>query len=107
ARHEPRAHRVGYAREDDGDGARCLLGRHGRRCARGHDDVDLELDQLRSERGELPDLPVREPIFDADVLPFDVAALAQPLPEGLELRREAGSAVEEEAYSAAARNQLR
>ena len=46
-----------------------------------NDDVDLELHQLRRKIGKPVELSFREPILDDDVLSFDIAELAQPLPE--------------------------
>jgi hypothetical protein len=48
-----------------------------------NDDVDLELHQLCRKIGKSIELPFREPILDGDVFSFDVAELAQPLPECL------------------------
>ena len=53
----------------------------------GDDNVRLETDQLGRKLGQSLDPPARKSDFDGNVLPLDVAELAQPLPEGVELCR--------------------
>jgi hypothetical protein len=83
----PAPHRIADADHDDGDGGRRLLGRVRRRRAVGRDQIDRAAHQLRRGRRQ----PIRRPLAVAvligDVLPFDVAELAQSLSEGLPHRR--------------------
>src|SRR5215204_4071123 len=44
-----------------------------------HDKVDLEADQFRCEVGEALSATVRRPIFEDQVLTFDIAEIPQPL----------------------------
>src|ERR1051325_10006337 len=79
-----RAPRVADLREHDRDGAGGLLGRQrGDRRSR-DDDVDAALHQLRRQRAGALLVAVREPGLKGDRLSFDVAEVAQPLPEGVE-----------------------
>jgi hypothetical protein len=55
----------------------------GRIPAPGHDDVHRETDQLGCEVGEAIELIVCVAVLDGEVLPLDIAEVAQPLPEGL------------------------
>ena len=94
---EPGAHRIGNAREDDGDRAgRLLRGKRGRSTWR-DDDVRLEANQLGGQVGQSLDPPPCEPDHNGNVLTLDVTELAQPLPEGVELYRGSGRAEEQKA----------
>ena len=50
------------------------------------DDVHLEPDELRGELGEAVVLPLGKAKFDGDVPAFDVAQVAQSLPECIDAR---------------------
>ena len=50
-------------------------------------DVDLEPDQLRRQRGKAIVPALRPPVLDDDVLALHVAEVAKPLTERLELAR--------------------
>src|SRR5262249_13546674 len=70
-----------YREHDDGIGRRRLLGRGGRGSTRGRDDVDREASQFACGRGKPIGLALRRTILKGDGLTFDIAELAQPLPE--------------------------
>jgi hypothetical protein len=55
------------------------LDREGGRCTGGHDHFHVPGEQLRDEGGEAFVVPLRPSILDDDVLPFDIAPLAQTL----------------------------
>jgi len=55
-----------------------------RRGAVGEDQVDLELHELRSERGQAPVVALRPPCLDDEVLAFDIAALLHAFAKGVE-----------------------
>src|SRR6266849_3930009 len=80
ARDETEPYGVGDDRHDDRDCGRRLLGGHGCLAAR-DDDVHLQADQVGGEAWDPFVSSLRPPVLDADVLPFDVAKLAEPLLE--------------------------
>ena len=51
----------------------------------GHDQVDLETNQFGREVREPLGATIRRPIFDDQVSPFDVAEIAQPFAQGIEI----------------------
>ncbi len=53
------------------------------RCGSGHDDINLERDQLSRESREPLDLPFVISVFNDDVATFDVTEVTQPLTKGL------------------------
>src|SRR5262245_28274983 len=79
--------RAVVGRHDNGNSARRLLGGSGRDGAGGHDHVDLETDQLGGEVGQAMRFCLRETVDDADLLPLDVAEVAQPTTEGFHPRQ--------------------
>ena len=60
-----------------------MLGRADRRSAADYKHVDWEPDQLGRQVGELLCTPLCVAVLQDEILPLDVATLAQPLPEGL------------------------
>src|SRR5262249_56358851 len=54
--------------------------------AYGHNPVDGEPDQLGRQVREPFILPLRPTVFNDEVLAFDIAEVAQPLPEGIDRR---------------------
>ena len=54
-------------------------------CRVHNDHVDVELDQVSREPGDPGPHPFRMPLFDGDVLSFDIAQGLQALAERLEL----------------------
>jgi hypothetical protein len=75
---------------DDGNRRGGPFGRLRPRGPMGEDDVDLEPDQLSREIGESIVSPLCPSVLDGDVLPFDPAEGAKPLPECLQLARVPG-----------------
>jgi hypothetical protein len=90
ARHDPGLDRVADDCHDDRHDRRRPLGRQRGRGALGDDDVGLELDEFRGQGGQALVLAVGPPVVDRDVLPLDVPVVAQPEPQGLDLRHVAG-----------------
>ena len=72
------------AEEHDGQRRRGPLGgQHAERAPAGDDDVDLERDQLRRQRGEPLGPALGVPILDQHGAALDVAKVPQPLEERL------------------------
>jgi hypothetical protein len=61
-----------------GDLCRCLLGGKARRRARGHDDVDLALHELRRKPRKAAELGIRINVLGFDGAALDVTELAHP-----------------------------
>ena len=81
---EPFRHRIANGSEDDGEGRRRLLGgQSGEGASGGHDDIDLERNQLGRKSGEPLGLPCGIPVFDQEVTTLDVPEVTQSLKEGL------------------------
>ena len=81
---EPLRHRIANGSEDDGEGRRRLLGgQSGEGASGGHDDIDLERNQLGRKSGEPLGLPCGIPVFDQEVTTLDVPKVTQSLKEGL------------------------
>ena len=78
---DARGNSVADAHHDDGYRCGSLLGRKGSRCASGHEDVNLEPDQLGRQVGEAIKLPSAQPGLDDNVLPLHVAQITQALPQ--------------------------
>src|SRR4030095_7384768 len=78
------------AHDDDRDGPAQIPGGEGSQCARGHDDVDVQTQQLTGKIRELVGASVREPDLDDDALAFHIAEIAQPVSKRLDpgLRRQ-------------------
>jgi hypothetical protein len=85
ARDHPGCDGIGHRPNDDRDRLGHLLGRQraGHRCR--HEDVHVQPDQLGDERGEALGLALRRSVLNGNVVALDVAQVAQPLPEGLDL----------------------
>ena len=66
-------------RHDNRDSFSELLDRLYGRRALGHDQIDLEANELGGKRREPLGPTVRRPIFDDEVLPFAVAEVPQPI----------------------------
>jgi hypothetical protein len=62
----------------DRDFCRCLFGGKARRRARGHDDVDLALHELRRKPGKAVELGIRINVFGFDGAALDVTEVAHP-----------------------------
>jgi hypothetical protein len=78
------SHRIGNSNEDDGARPGRLVGGQGGECAcGGHDDINLERNQLGRKRGELFGLPLGRSAFNHDVAPLDVTEVTQSLTEDL------------------------
>src|SRR5215467_3934560 len=90
-RNEPEPDRIRKTYADDGNRRRGALGRQGPRRRGGHNDIQLELNQLGRERGESVELPLRLSKLDDDVLTFHPAEIVEPLPERLCVRRVQGA----------------
>ena len=84
AGHEPDRHRIPSIAMTIGIVAGRLLGGQGPRSAGGHDDVDLEPDQLGWQGREPLELPVRLAVLDDNVLAVDVAEVPKSLSECLD-----------------------
>jgi hypothetical protein len=94
-------HGIARSGEHDRQRRRGLLrGQGGEGAADGHDDIDLERDQLGRQSGELLGLPLGIPVFDQEVAAFDVTEVTQSLMEGLAHVEVSGCQVERQvAYS--------
>jgi len=79
ARDESRADRISGLSHDDGDVARRLSGRHSGRREPGDDYIDVEADQLGGQFGQPARVTLRRSKLEANVLPFDIAKIAQAL----------------------------
>src|SRR5262249_6238750 len=87
ARHEASVDRVDQDdTNDDRDAAGRLLGGPDRRSSGQGDDVNLEPDELCGKRRKAIGVAFRPAILDRHGLAFDIAQLAQALPERLQLR---------------------
>jgi hypothetical protein len=84
---------------DDGNCARRLPG--GQRGSRpdGHDDINLEPDQLGGDVGQAAVVLYGRSVFEDDVLAFDPAPLAEALAERFQERRLIGRAYPQEPNS--------
>jgi hypothetical protein len=80
---EALGHRIAGYGEDDRDRPGGLLGGFGSGRGCRDDDVDVQPDELGGERGQSLILELGGPMLDHHVLTFDVAQVAQPLPERL------------------------
>ncbi len=60
-----------------------MHGRKGAGCARRHDDICLETDQLGRLAGEPIIMTLRPAVVDGDALSLDIAELAEALAECL------------------------
>src|SRR6266508_6695976 len=83
ARDEPFPHRI-TSQYNDGDRARSLLGGAGREVSEGHNHIDPEPDQLGRKLGKPFRLSLAIPGRDGNVLPLDIAQVAQTLLERLQ-----------------------
>lgn len=83
AGHKPIAHGIGRKRHHNGDRRRSLHGSASRQGDVGHDEIHLESDQFCRQAGQLIGLLLGISPLDDNVLAFDVAELAQSLPECL------------------------
>src|SRR5262249_29311051 len=54
------------------------------RCAPGHDQVDRKTDQLGGQGRKSLGVPLRKTIHEEMSLPFDIAEVAQPVPQSLQ-----------------------
>ena len=70
--------RRAHGRHDHRNGRGRILGCVRGRSAPRHDEVDLEADQFGCEVGEALSATVRRPIFEDQVLTFDIAEIPQP-----------------------------
>ena len=84
-------YRIASHDHDDGDCRRCSFGRLGSRRPVGYNNVDLEPDQLRRQRGKAIVPALRPPVLDDDILALHVAEVAKPLAERLQLAPVSGS----------------
>ncbi len=90
ARDESAPNRIGDKPDDDRY-RRCRpLGRQGRWCGRGEDEVNLETHEVSSERGKPVLLSLRVANVNGDVLALMPAELAKPSTERLQVRRTRG-----------------
>ena len=87
AGHKPAPDGITDGNHDDRGCLRRLLGRQGRRRARGNEDIYLETNQLGRQAGESVGRPWCAPAFNDDVLALDVTELAQPLTQWAHLVR--------------------
>src|SRR4029453_14975749 len=76
AGYEARENGVAAGRHHDGDRVRDVLGYQCRRRTSGHDDVNLEPNQLGREVREPFRAAVGRAVLDHDVLPLDVPELS-------------------------------
>src|SRR5262249_45946901 len=83
---EPRAHGIADREHDDGNRRRRLLGRGGRGSTRGPDAIDRQARQFACGHGEPIGFALRRTVFKGDGLAFDIAEVAQPLPERVPYR---------------------
>ena len=84
-------YRIASHDHDDGDCRRCSFGRLGSRRPVGKNNVDLEPDQLRRQRGKAIVPALRPPVLDDDILTLHVAEVAKTLAERLQLAPVSGS----------------
>ena len=83
ALHQSGPHRIADQDHDDRDGRCGGLGGAARRRAIGHDHVDRQTRQIGRRCRKPPGIAVGAAIFESDGLSFDIARLAQRLPERL------------------------
>jgi hypothetical protein len=77
-RHDSDAKRFGDRRHDDWDRFGCPLGRLGSRRSSGDNQIDRQANHLGREVWKPIGPPVGRAVFDLQVLPFDITALAEP-----------------------------
>jgi hypothetical protein len=71
---------------DDRDSVGRVLRRAGHGgSAQGHNEIDLTLDQLGGQRGELRDVALRVAELDDEILALHPAEVAQAVAEGLKI----------------------
>src|SRR5207342_2430171 len=81
ATYEPRSHRIaGWGHDDRDFRCRTLCRLYGG-SFRGDDNIDLEINELRSQRCQTIQLSFRRAILDLHILTVDVAELSEPLPK--------------------------
>src|SRR4029079_5506847 len=81
ATYESRSNRIaGWCHDDRDFRCRTLCRLHSR-SFRGDDNIDLEINELRSQRRQTIQLPFRRTILDLHVLTVDIAELPEPLPK--------------------------
>jgi hypothetical protein len=90
ARDEPAPNRIGDKPDDDRYRRGRLLGRQGRWCGRGEDEVNLETDEVSSELGKPILLSLRVANVNGNVLALVPAELAKSSTECLQVRRTRG-----------------
>jgi hypothetical protein len=91
ARHKTQSDRIATAREDDRNRCCCRLGCDRRSTAAScHDHGDLTADQIGGKARQSVVLTFGPPVFDRDVLAFDVAYLAEAATKGGDEGREPG-----------------
>src|SRR5262245_60461996 len=76
--------RVAHDRHHDGDSSGRLLCSEGRGGIAGENEIEIKTEQLRRQLWESLDPSIRSPVFDDDVLPLHIPALAQSLPKGVD-----------------------
>src|SRR5262245_43998414 len=81
---EPVPDRVAHDRHHDGDSSGRLLCSEGRGGIAGENEIEIKTEQLRRQLWESLDPSIRSPVFDDDVLPLHIPALAQSLPKGVD-----------------------
>jgi hypothetical protein len=83
---KPVSDRIGGRQHDDRDGAGNVL-RSAGHCGstQGDNDIDLTLDQLGGQRGELSDVTLRVAELDDKILALEPAEVTQSLAEGLKI----------------------
>jgi hypothetical protein len=82
-RDEPFPNRIA-GRYNDWDRARGLLGSASREVSSCHNHLDVETDKLGRQMGQMVCPPLGPTVLDDDVLPLDVAKVAQTLLECLD-----------------------
>jgi hypothetical protein len=86
AGNEPVPDRIGGRDHDDWNRAGGVLRRAGHGgSTQGRNDLDLALDQLGRQRGELLKVPLDVVVFEGEVLTFYPAEVPQALAEGVEI----------------------
>jgi hypothetical protein len=83
ASHEPISDWIAHDRHHDGDSGGRVLCSAGRGGVAGDNEVGIEIDELLRQLCESPDLSIRSPVFDDDVLPLHIAPLAQSPQKGV------------------------
>ena len=84
AGHKPVLIRIIHARHHNGDGAGGVPGGPDALWPMDHQDVHREADELRRQLGEAIEAPLGVAHLQEDVLSFNIAELAQPVPEFFE-----------------------